>query len=159
MTNEEKTKMSQDILVVEDNKIVQNMLQKTLLLTEYKAHIARNGKEAIQMVKEKKGKFTAILLDLFMPIIDGIKTIKEIRNLPSEKSETTIIAVTGNHDDYTEKEFKKMGFNAAIIKPVTFNQVLTTLERATDPKADKWLGIINNFTPRTRYKTSDNRIP
>ena len=148
MTNETKGKMPQDILVVEDNKIVQNMLQKTLLLTEYKPHIARNGQEAINMIKEKEGKFTAVLLDLFMPIKDGIETIKEIRKLPSEKAETTIIAVTGNHDDYTENEFKKMGFNAAIIKPVTFNEVLTTLERATDPKADKWLGIINNFAPR-----------
>ena len=148
MNKEEKTKMPRDILVVEDNKIVQNMLQKTLLLTEYKAHIARNGYEAVKMVKKKKGKYTAILLDLFMPIMDGIKAIKEIRSLPSEKSKTTIIAVTGNHDGYTEDQFKEMGFNAAIIKPVTFNQVLTTLERVTDPKADKWLGITNKLVPR-----------
>lgn len=145
MNNQEKTKMPLDILVVEDNKIVQNMLQKTLLLTEYTAHVARNGKEALKMVNEKKGKFTAILLDLFMPIMDGVKVIKEIRSLSGEKGETVIIAVTGNHDDYTEEQFEEMGFNAAIIKPVAFNEVLTTLERATDPKADKWLGITNKF--------------
>ena len=146
--NNQETTMSQDILIVEDNKIVQNMLQKTILLTEYKAHVAHNGQDAVKMVKEKKGKFTAILLDLFMPIMDGVKAIKEIRSLPGEKSETIIIAVTGNHSDYTEQQFQKMGFNAAIIKPVTFNQVLTTLERATDPKADKWLGITNKAGTR-----------
>ncbi|MEM9569709.1 MAG: response regulator [Bacteroidota bacterium] len=150
MTKEEKTTKSRDILVVEDNKIVQNMLQKTLLLTEYKAHVARNGRDAVKMVKEKKGKFTAILLDLFMPIMDGAKAIAEIRSLPNEKAQTIIIAVTGNHDDYTEEQFQQMGFNAAIIKPVTFNEVLTTLERATDPKADKWLGITNKHVPRKK---------
>lgn len=144
MSTEQKTvSTSNDILIVEDNKIIQNMIQKSLLLTEYKAHVSRNGAQAIKMIEEKKGPFKAILLDLLMPIVDGVKVIKHVRGLSGEKSKTVIIAVTGNHEEYTAEQFRAMGFNAVIIKPIISNEVITTLERSTDPKADDWLGIVN----------------
>lgn len=147
MNDKKQAATPQEILVVEDNNIIQNVLQKTLLLTDYVVHSVRNGRDAVKMVNRKKGKYKAILLDLLMPIMDGVKAIREIRSLSNEKSSTIIIAITGNHDEYTAEQFQAMGFNAAIIKPVTSNEVLTTLERATDPKADKWLGITNRYSP------------
>ena len=138
-----KTAVPNSILVVEDSRIIQNMIRKTLSLTNYQTDSASNGKEALEKIEEKKEGYKAIFLDLLMPHVDGIKAIEKIRNLPSPKSDVTVIAVTGNHSQLPKEEFKALGFNAAVIKPVDCDILINLLERLSDPEADRWLGVIS----------------
>ncbi len=132
-----------EILIVEDSKIIQNILRRGFSLTgDYKITSVSNGKEALKVIKEKKEPFNAIFLDLHMPFMDGIETIKRIRAFPDKKSKTVVIAATGNNADLSEEEFKALGFNGGVIKPFDFQNIFDLLKKVNDPMADEWLGLM-----------------
>jgi CheY-like chemotaxis protein len=71
-----------------------------------------------------------ILMDINMPIMDGIECAKAIRVLSDvEKSKLPIIAITGNYKNYTLDDFKKAGFNDYVQKPLDYDQLLATVKK------------------------------
>lgn len=116
------------ILVVEDNKIIQNLMRKTLNLINYDSTIVKNGLKAIEILIDDD--FDLILLDLEMPLMDGISCIQNIRNLPnSKKANISVISVTSNALDLSKQEFKQLGFTDVVLKPIDFLQLEKVLEK------------------------------
>ncbi len=100
------------ILLVEDNKINQ-VLAKTLLIKNgFKVEIAENGKKAIE--KFEKNKFSLILMDLHMPIMDGYEATEIIRK---EDKEIPIIALTGAMLETEKGKCILLGMNEYVSKP------------------------------------------
>jgi CheY-like chemotaxis protein len=105
------------LLLVEDNKINQLVATKFLKQWKVKFDIADNGRTAIDLAQ--KHKFDMILMDLQMPVMDGIAATQEIRKLPGYHF-VPIIALTAASLE-SEDEVHRAGMNDFLIKP--FNPI------------------------------------
>ena len=127
------------VLLVDDNDM--NLVVAKALLEPLKIQIetARNGAEALQMVKQKA--YDLVLMDHMMPIMDGIEATKEIRKLPEEAYRTLpIIALTANAMIDARKEFEEAGMNGFVAKPIEFSAICRELYHFLPPE------LVHNVT-------------
>jgi two-component system, cell cycle response regulator DivK len=116
------------ILIAEDSSVILNLTKKILELQNYKIITAKNGREVINQVE--KQKIDAILMDLNIPIKNGMECTREIRNHENKEiASVPIIAVTGNANNYTMEEFKEAGINAYLPKPLDFDMLVQTVKQ------------------------------
>ncbi|MDX1959666.1 MAG: ATP-binding protein, partial [Leptospiraceae bacterium] len=107
------------VLIVEDNKVNLKLAKAmmTKIVPEIKIVEAENGLEAIEKYKQEKPKL--ILMDIQMPIMDGIQSTIEIRKLErEEKYKVTIVAITAGTKDETQENCMKAGINEFLTKPI-----------------------------------------
>lgn len=114
------------IMLVEDNEL--NMEIATELLKEQGAVVTQvsNGKEAVQMFKENpKGTFDVILMDVMMPVMDGLEATRQIRALDRiDSASIPIIALTANAFYEDVKKCIEAGMNAHLSKPLEIEKVV-----------------------------------
>ena len=116
------------ILIAEDSSVILNLTKKILELQNYKILTAKNGGEVIKQVE--KQKIDAILMDLNIPIKNGMECTREIRaNENQEIAKIPIIAVTGNANNYTMEQFKEVGIDAYLPKPLDFDMLVQTVKQ------------------------------
>lgn len=116
------------ILVGEDSSIIINLTKSILSFDNYQLKAARNGKQVLEMLD--KEEFDLILMDLNMPVLDGATCTKMIRELDdSSKSKLPIIAISGNMHNYTMDEFRRLGFDDFIQKPLDYDKLLATVKK------------------------------
>lgn len=114
ISNKEKLK----ILIAEDNKINQFLLEETLKQWGLKSiEIAADGAEAIE--KCQLVSYDIIFMDVQMPGMDGIEATKRIRAESSENANTLIIAITASTDKENIQKCFDAGMNNYISKPIT----------------------------------------
>ncbi|KAF2817547.1 uncharacterized protein BDZ99DRAFT_405260 [Mytilinidion resinicola] len=130
-----------DILLVEDNKINQKVLSKQLRKAGHSVSIANHGVEAIDIINESnywRGhesdgvNLSVMLLDIEMPVMDGLTCIKRIRELQAEGvvvNHLPVIAITANARAEQVKEYREAGMDDVISKPFSIPNVLSTMER------------------------------
>jgi len=114
------------ILLVEDNQINQEIITGLLENSTIQLDIASNGKEAIE--KFKSNRYTLILMDIQMPIMDGYQATKIIRK---EDKKIPIIAITANAMKEDIKKSKRYGMNSHINKPIEVEELYETILRYT----------------------------
>ena len=92
--------------------------------------VVENGLQAVRMFQEKpEGYFDAILMDIMMPVMDGITATKTIRSLKHPDAETIpIIAMTANAFAEDVQLAKNTGMNGHIAKPLDMNKLNDVLE-------------------------------
>ncbi len=116
------------VLLAEDNDInrliAMTMLQRWGFITKF----AHNGEEAVDaMVAEE---FDIILMDIQMPVMDGIEAAVEIRRMDDEKKKNTpIIALTANALMGMEKEYFEAGMNGYLTKPFKEDDLYDMIEK------------------------------
>lgn len=113
-----------NILIVEDNEINQIVVKEILEQQGIKTSIAKNGQEAITMVKEDK--FNIVLMDIAMPILDGYEATKIIRE---SDRELPIIAMSANVTKEDRVKALSVGMNEYLLKPIDTNLLFTTLQK------------------------------
>lgn len=116
--NKEKTTpdLSQyHILLAEDNLINQKVVLGYLNDTSIKVDVVENGEEAINQLENKK--YDLILMDIQMPIMDGLTAAKKIR-LSSVYGHLPIIAMTAHVSDEAKVQSVQAGMNAHLDKPI-----------------------------------------
>ncbi|ALI97670.1 response regulator [Rufibacter tibetensis] len=118
---------SKTILIAEDSSVILNLTKKILELQNYTVVSAKNGGEVLKKVQDQK--IDAILMDLNIPVKNGMECTKEIRaNENPQISQIPIIAVTGNANNYTLEQFKEAGINAYLPKPLDFDMLVQTVK-------------------------------
>lgn len=118
------------ILIAEDSSVILNLTKKILELQNYKILTAKNGSEVIKQVENNK--IDAILMDLNIPIKNGMECSKEIRAHKDDQiSNIPIIAVTGNANNYTMEDFQEVGINEYLPKPLDFDMLVQTVKKHT----------------------------
>ncbi|KAL0577654.1 hypothetical protein V5O48_004343 [Marasmius crinis-equi] len=110
------------ILVVEDNSILRNLLVKWLKSKGYDFRHAVDGRDGVN-VYSTEGPFDVVLLDLSMPILDGIGATAEIRQFETQASEarhSRIVALTGMSSLEDKRRAFEAGVDGYLVKPVAF---------------------------------------
>ena len=116
------------ILIAEDSSVILNLTKKILELQNYKILTAKNGGEVIKQVEQQK--IDAILMDLNIPVKNGMECTREIRAHENQEiANIPIIAVTGNANNYTMEQFKEAGINAYLPKPLDFDMLVQTVKQ------------------------------
>lgn len=116
------------ILVGEDSSVIINLTKSVLSFENYEIKTARNGQQVLDMLE--KEDFDLILMDISMPVLDGTACTKAIRALKDpKKSKLPIIAISGNIKNYTMDEFRKLGFDDFIQKPLDYDMLLVTVKK------------------------------
>ena len=116
-------------LVAEDNDLNMEIIE--FLLTDRGAQVvpAKNGKEALDKFESaEKGTFNAVLMDLMMPVMNGLEATKKIRASSHPEAKTIpIIAMTANAFAEDEERCLAAGMNAHLAKPLDMKKVVSTI--------------------------------
>ncbi len=117
------------ILVAEDVEVNAIIMTELLSMEGMEAEIAENGQIAVKMFSERpEHYYDAILMDVRMPVMDGLEATKEIRGMDREDCrEIPIIAMTANAFDEDVKRSLHAGMNAHLTKPVDMEYLYSTL--------------------------------
>ncbi len=122
---------SKRVLIAEDSSVIQNLARKILEFQNYDITAVKNGEQVLQILE--KEDFSILLLDINMPVMDGMECVRRVRTLPQpEKAAVPIVAITGNAKNYTEEEFKAAGFNDVLVKPLNFDRLVEVVNQLTD---------------------------
>lgn len=118
-----------NIMVAEDNELNMEIIE--FLLTEQGAQVEKvqNGQEALDKFEgSEAGTYDVILMDLMMPVMDGISAAKAIRASKHAEAETIpIIAMTANAFYEDERKCLDAGMNAHLAKPLDMKMVVSTI--------------------------------
>jgi two-component system sensor histidine kinase/response regulator len=117
----------QRILVVDDEPVNREVARIQLEFVDLVADTAEDGEEAIAMAQQNN--YAAILMDMQMPKLNGLKATRKIRQLPGHR-DIPIIAMTANAFAEDKAECLAAGMNDFLIKPFTPGDLSTTLLRA-----------------------------
>lgn len=135
-TREESIRMEQidwsgkHLLLVEDIEINQEILINLLEETGVEIDVASDGMAAIHKYSAAPEYYDLILMDVQMPVLDGISATKKIRSLPFKSAGSIpIIAMTANAFKEDEQGCIKAGMNAHLAKPIEWEKVLAMLAR------------------------------
>jgi two-component system, sensor histidine kinase and response regulator len=117
------------ILVIDDHPINQKVVQTMLNIFGYEVEIASNGQEGVDAIKQNR--FDLVLMDVQMPIMDGLEATRMIRSLNNEsfgsKSQIPIIAITANAMVGDDRKCLDAGMNDYLAKPLQKHELLRVL--------------------------------
>ncbi|WWC87709.1 uncharacterized protein L201_002601 [Kwoniella dendrophila CBS 6074] len=151
---------AEHILIVEDNIINQTVLKRQIVKAGLTCDVANNGLEALNLIREshrqfkrsgnsnsnssnnegaqRKKPYDVVLMDLEMPVMDGLTAIKELRE--SEKSGSLyrnfVIALTGNARQGQIDQALAAGMDDVVIKPYVLKNLLTKIRGLTAKRAE-----------------------
>lgn len=108
------------LLLVEDTEDNRFMMRRLLEMTGYRVVEAMNGEEAVRLAELESPKL--ILMDLSLPVIDGLAATRLIRKLP-RCNNTPIIAVSAHDSSDFQSDALAAGCNSYITKPIDFNEL------------------------------------
>ncbi len=118
------------VLLAEDVDINAEIMVMVLSMKEIDVELASNGREAVDMfASHEPGYYDAILMDMRMPVMDGLEATRTIRAMNRhDASEIPIVALTANAFDEDVQRSMQAGLNAHLSKPVQPEELFETLE-------------------------------
>jgi CheY-like chemotaxis protein len=116
------------ILVAEDDPVARSLMATVLKHMGQEAHFATNGREVLDLVSQSKS-YDLILMDIDMPIMDGLSATIALRNGEAGEfgTKVPIVAVTAFNTLSDESRFKKAGMNYFLPKPVRIKHLREVL--------------------------------
>jgi CheY-like chemotaxis protein len=128
--SEDQSKGQLSLLVVEDNPINMRLIQATLTRLGHKFDPAPDGAVAVE--KFKNNTYDAILMDIMMPVMDGIEATVEIRKIELSRQDSSgrrikIVAITANAFEDDRTKFFEAGMDYYLNKPVEIEELRRVL--------------------------------
>lgn len=114
------------VLLVEDTEDNRFMMRRLLEMSGYRVVEALNGEEAVKLARTELPQL--ILMDLSLPVIDGLAATRLIRKVPALEA-TPIIAVSAHDTSDFQAEAVEAGCNSYVTKPIDFNQLEQLIQR------------------------------
>jgi len=116
------------ILIVDDEREICNFVRDFFRERGVEVITAPNGKEALELIKDEK--YLTVLLDIRMPLMDGLETLRRIKKA---KPDFKVIMVTCVDDIEKMEEAKRCGAETYITKPLVLNELLKAVMNS-DPE-------------------------
>lgn len=122
------------VLLVEDNLINQKLALKLLDKLNARCEVALNGEEALAKVHD--ASFDIILMDIMMPVMDGVQATHAIREFEQQNAlpVTPIIALTANAMKGDEECYLAQGMQGYVTKPINFKRLKSEIMRVYHPR-------------------------
>ena len=119
------------VLLVEDNELNLEIARYLLEEADVEVTVARNGQEAVDIFKDsKENEIDLILMDIMMPVMDGLEATRRIRTCGHPRgSDVPIIAITANAFADDIQKAKNAGMNEHLAKPFEMEKVLRVIAR------------------------------
>ncbi|HDQ72102.1 MAG TPA: response regulator [Chloroflexi bacterium] len=115
------------ILIVDDSLFMRNHLSKLLGKNDYEIVMAENGEQAVQMYRQAKPD--VVLMDITMPMKDGLQALTEIRELDAQAK---VIMLTALDQELAATRAIHIGARDFLVKPVPPNRLLKSLKRVLE---------------------------
>jgi CheY-like chemotaxis protein len=125
------------VLAAEDNRINQIVLKTLLDEVGVEVTIVGNGQEALDAWRE--GRWDLVLMDIQMPVMDGITAVRSIREIERVESRvrTPVIAVTANAMAHQEGAYRAAGMDAMVAKPIDLASLLGAMDSVITPDEEE----------------------
>lgn len=147
-----KTLNQAKILLVDDDPDILELLEYNLAKENYQLAKAYDGKEALEIAQVFKPAL--IIMDVMMPIMDGIETARKIKMMPELKN-TLILFLTARGEEFTEVAAFDAGAHDYIIKPIKpralVSRINALLKRETTEETQDIIEIGGLIINRTQY--------
>ena len=118
--------MDYKILIADDEPEIRNLLRLYLENENYHVIEAEDGQRALDLLRAEQPALC--ILDIMMPVMDGLEASKKIRELPEGKGkDIPIIAMTANAFVEDKEKTKEAGMNAHLTKPVNREEIIRVL--------------------------------
>ncbi|NLG05858.1 MAG: response regulator, partial [Clostridia bacterium] len=128
------------VLLAEDHPMNQEITKRLLDKVEMNVVIADNGQKAVTEFENNSHRYDAILMDMRMPVMDGLQAARAIRALTIQKAkEIPIIAMTANAFEEDRKDSAAAGMNAHLAKPVDPDTLYHVLSQCIKDSLDHTL--------------------
>ena len=122
--------MSIKILIADDSSVIQTLTKKILMTLNYEVTGVKNGNKVIPLIKSND--YDVILMDIYLPDVDGITLTKQIRKLPNKKKAAVpVIAISGNYKNYSEEDFQAIGIKDLLVKPLNYDDLVEAIKKYT----------------------------
>jgi PAS domain S-box-containing protein len=116
-----------DVLLAEDLEINQDIARSILEAAGHRVDVAADGVRAVEAVQQRA--YDLVLMDVQMPVMDGIAAARHIRSLGPTYADLPIVALTANVLPHQIQAFTEAGMNGHIGKPFKRDELLTIVER------------------------------
>ncbi len=147
-----KTLNQAKILLVDDDPDILELLEYNLAKENYQLAKAFDGKEALEIAQSFKPAL--IIMDVMMPIMDGIETARKMKQMPELKN-TLILFLTARSEEFTEVAAFDAGAHDYIIKPIKpralVSRINALLKRETTEETQDIIEIGGLIINRTQY--------
>lgn len=114
------------VLVVDDVRIIRNMVKVNLELEGYRVIEAENGEEALKMIEEQKPNL--VLLDVIMPFLDGFQVLEKIRQ-DNKTCSIPVVMLTNCVEEEDQIKGWEMGISEFITKPFNPSALVNVVNR------------------------------
>jgi PAS domain S-box-containing protein len=133
-----------EVLIVDDNDNNRLILRQMLLLKQITSEEAKNGIEALTLLANRKKKYDVIFMDYHMPIMDGLETIKKIRNsfYDSAEIQPIILLYSSSSDETVIRSCEELEVNHRIVKPIKMQEMYDALSKLTKKDNTKAEGSV-----------------
>lgn len=147
-----KTLQQAKILLVDDDPDILELLEYNLAKENYQLAKAFDGREALEIAQTFKPAL--IIMDVMMPIMDGIETARKMKSMPEFKN-TIILFLTARGEEFTEVAAFDAGAHDYIIKPIKpralVSRINALLKRETTEETQDIIEIGGLVINRTQY--------
>lgn len=124
------------LLIAEDEKALNNVIAKRLTAEGYSVDSCYDGEEALSFLE--MGEYDAVILDIMMPILDGLSVLKTMR---SEKNSTPVLLLTAKDSIDDRVTGLDAGAQDYLIKPFAFEELLARIRAMTRKTAGNTTNI------------------
>ncbi len=121
------------LLVAEDTWANRELLKAVLSSFDIRPDFVVNGEEAVAAVKA--ARYDLVLMDVQMPVLDGVEATRRIRALPSPHGDVAIVAMTANVLPEQIAEYRRAGMTDHVGKPFLIDQIWEVVARNAGPRA------------------------
>lgn len=116
--------MKNTVLIVDDSNLYREMLRTIIEKEGYKTELCEDGEQALQRIREKSDEIFFILLDLYMPGIDGISVLGNFRH---HHPHIPVVVISGSEDADDEATVHKLGARSFLSKKLRMEQLQAAL--------------------------------
>jgi len=120
------------VLVAEDNRINQQVIERMLRTAGHTVTLVGNGEQALDALESDT--FDVVLMDVNMPVMDGLDAVKLHRFATGGRDPTPFVALTADATDETRRQCEDAGIAAFVTKPVDMEELLALIDRLARPK-------------------------
>jgi CheY-like chemotaxis protein len=123
------------VLHVDDDPMNLRVVEEILLAFKHVSVKVMSGAEGLKMLSERP--FDVVLMDIHMPGMTGIEAVENLRAAPGPERAIPVIALTADVFSRRPEEYRALGFNDFVSKPILVADLLNAIKRAAEPPANK----------------------